>query len=68
MIIDDYLLDAQNYFGESPLYIESLKAIRGQQTTKKNISRDESLLEAKVVASASYETNTEWGSEASVYI
>nr|QKE45418.1 cellulose synthase like G [Lotus japonicus] len=59
----DYLLDAQNYFGESPLYIESLKAIRGQQTTKKNISRDESLLEAKVVASASYETNTEWGSE-----
>jgi cellulose synthase/poly-beta-1,6-N-acetylglucosamine synthase-like glycosyltransferase len=31
---DDYLVDAQNYFGESTTYIESLKAIRGQQETK----------------------------------
>ncbi|TKY49943.1 Cellulose synthase protein G1 [Spatholobus suberectus] len=60
---DDYLLDAQKYFGNSTAYIESVKAICGQKTTKKNISRDEMLREAQVVASCSYETNTNWGTE-----
>ncbi|XP_020207312.1 cellulose synthase-like protein G1 [Cajanus cajan] len=60
---DDYLLDAEKYFGNSTAYTESLKAIRGQKTTKKNISRDEMLREAQVVASCSYETNTNWGTE-----
>ncbi|XP_061369124.1 cellulose synthase-like protein G1 [Gastrolobium bilobum] len=60
---DDYLLDAQNYFGKSTMYIESMKAIRGQQTTKKNISRDAIIREAQVVASCNYETNTNWGTE-----
>ncbi|KAK7322378.1 hypothetical protein VNO77_25757 [Canavalia gladiata] len=61
---DDYLEDAQNYFGKSTAYIESLKAIRGLKTTKNNnISRDEALREAQVVASSSYETNTNWGTE-----
>ncbi|RDX58392.1 Cellulose synthase-like protein G1, partial [Mucuna pruriens] len=45
---DDYLLDAQKYFGKSSAYIESLKEIRGQKSTKKNISRDEKLREAQV--------------------
>lgn len=67
-IVDDYLDDAQNYFGKSTMYIESLKAIRGQKTMKKNISRDEILREAQVLASCSYETNTEWGAEVSVYL
>lgn len=60
---DDYLLDAQNYFGKSTTYIESLKAIRGQQTIKKNLSKEEILREAQVVASSSYESNTKWGTE-----
>ncbi|XP_045822494.1 cellulose synthase-like protein G1 [Trifolium pratense] len=61
---DDYLVDAQNYFGESSSYIESLKAIRGQQTIKNNIlSKEEILREAQVVASSSYESNTKWGTE-----
>jgi hypothetical protein len=68
MIVDDYLLDAQNYFGESTTYIESLKAIRGQQTIKKNLSKEEILREAQVVASSSYESNTQWGTEVSVLI
>jgi hypothetical protein len=59
----DYLLDAQNNFGKSTMYVESLKAIRGQQTTKKNISRDVILQEACEVASCSYERNTNWGNE-----
>ncbi|KAH1255935.1 Cellulose synthase-like protein G2 [Glycine soja] len=63
---DDYLQDAQKYFGKSTAYIESLKAIRGQKSSKKNISRDEMLREAQVVASCSYENNTNWGTEASV--
>jgi len=67
MIVDDYLQDAQKYFGKSTAYIESLKAIRGQKSSKKNISRDEMLREAQVVASCSYENNTNWGTEASVY-
>ncbi|KAJ1375599.1 Nucleotide-diphospho-sugar transferase [Sesbania bispinosa] len=37
---DNYLLDAQNNFGKSSMYIESLKAIRGQQTAKKKTSID----------------------------
>ncbi|KAG5050550.1 hypothetical protein JHK85_011653 [Glycine max] len=45
---DDYLQDAQKYFGKSTAYIESLKAIRGQKSSKKNISRDEMLREAQV--------------------
>lgn len=65
MIVDDYLLDAQNYFGKSNTYIESLKAIRGQQTIKKNLSKEEILREAQVVASSSYESNTKWGTEVS---
>eukprot|EP00256_Glycine_max_P033634 XP_006578997.2 cellulose synthase-like protein G1 [Glycine max] len=60
---DDYLQDAQKYFGKSTAYIESLKAIRGQKSSKKNISRDEMLREAQVVASCSYENNTNWGTE-----
>ena len=60
---DDYLKDAQKYFGKSTAYIESLKAIRGQKSSKKNISRDEMLREAQVVASCSYENNTNWGTE-----
>ncbi|AES65303.1 cellulose synthase-like protein D3 [Medicago truncatula] len=59
----DYLLDAQNNFGKSTMYVESLKAIRGQQTTKKNTSRDVILQEACEVASCSYERNTNWGNE-----
>ena len=65
---DGYLLDAQNYFGKSSMYIESLKVIRGQQTAQKNIPRDTILREAQVLASCSYETNTKWGTEVSVYI
>ncbi|KAK7277128.1 hypothetical protein RIF29_18278 [Crotalaria pallida] len=60
---DDYLHDAQNYFGKSTMFIESLKAIRGQQTVKNNISRDAILREAQVLASCSYENNTKWGTE-----
>ncbi|KAJ1400096.1 Nucleotide-diphospho-sugar transferase [Sesbania bispinosa] len=60
---DDYLLDAQNNFGKSTMYIESLKAIRGQQNAKKNTSIDVILQEADVVASCSYEKNTNWGNE-----
>ena len=65
---DDYLLDAQNNFGKSSMFIESLKVIRGQQTAKKNIPRDSILQEAQVVASCSYERNTNWGNEASIYM
>ncbi|XP_061369116.1 cellulose synthase-like protein G1 [Gastrolobium bilobum] len=60
---DDYLLDAQNNFGKSSMYIESLKAIRGQLTAKNNISRDVILKEAQAVASCSYEKSTNWGEE-----
>ncbi|KAK7277126.1 hypothetical protein RIF29_18276 [Crotalaria pallida] len=60
---DDYLLDAENYFGKSTMFIESLKAIRGQQTVKNNIPRDAILKEALVLASCSYENNTKWGTE-----
>lgn len=63
---DDYLLDAENYYGKSSTYIESLREIRGQeeQTNKKNnLSREQILREAQVVASCSYETNTKWGTE-----
>ncbi|KAL2335798.1 hypothetical protein Fmac_010244 [Flemingia macrophylla] len=45
---NDYLLDAKKYYGNSTLYIESLKAIRGQKTTKNSISKDEILREAQV--------------------
>ncbi|KAI5440357.1 hypothetical protein KIW84_010019 [Lathyrus oleraceus] len=60
---DEYLHDAKNYFGGSTTYIESLKAIRGQQVIKKNISKEEILQEAQVVSSCSYESNTKWGTE-----
>ncbi|XP_058782757.1 cellulose synthase-like protein G1 [Vicia villosa] len=60
---DEYLHDARKYFGESTTYIESLKAIREQQIIKKNLSKDEIFLEAQIVSSCSYETNTKWGSE-----
>ncbi|KAK7401493.1 hypothetical protein VNO78_13022 [Psophocarpus tetragonolobus] len=60
---DDYLQDSQKYFGKSVAYIESLKVIIGQKSTKKDISRDEMLREAQVVASCSYENNTNWGTE-----
>ncbi|XP_057761548.1 cellulose synthase-like protein G2 [Arachis stenosperma] len=60
---DEYLLDAESYFGKSSMYIESLKVIRGQQNPKKNVPRDAILQEAQVVASCSYETNTKWGTE-----
>ncbi|KAF1888637.1 hypothetical protein Lal_00011411 [Lupinus albus] len=45
---DDYLLDAQNYFGKSTMFIESLKVIHGQQSSKKDIPRDAILKEAQV--------------------
>ncbi|KAJ1400098.1 Nucleotide-diphospho-sugar transferase [Sesbania bispinosa] len=57
----DYLLDAQNNFGQSTMYIESLKVIRGEQIAKKNIPKDVILQEAHNVASCSYEENTYWG-------
>ncbi|KAK7401492.1 hypothetical protein VNO78_13021 [Psophocarpus tetragonolobus] len=60
---DDYLQDAEKYFGKSVAYIESLKTIRGQKTTKRNISRDEILREAQVMTTCSYENNTNWGTE-----
>ncbi|MED6173214.1 hypothetical protein PIB30_057149 [Stylosanthes scabra] len=60
---DDYLLDAESYFGKSSMYIESLKVIRGQQNPKKNVPRDAILQEAQVVASCCYERNTKWGTE-----
>ena len=59
----DYLLDALYNFGKSNMYVESLKALRGQQTNKQNISRDVILQEACEVASCSYERNTNWGNE-----
>ncbi|CAI8595737.1 unnamed protein product [Vicia faba] len=60
---DEYLDNAQNYFGKSTTYIDSLKAIRGQETIKKSLSKDEILQEAQVVSSCSYESNTKWGTE-----
>ncbi|CAL0329494.1 unnamed protein product [Lupinus luteus] len=60
---DDYLLDAQNYFGKSAMFIESLKVISGQKSAKKDIPRDAILKEAQLLASCSYETNTKWGTE-----
>ncbi|KEH33683.1 cellulose synthase-like protein [Medicago truncatula] len=59
----DYLLDAQTNYGKSTMYVESLKAIFGQQTTNQNASRDVSLQEASVAASCTYESNTNWGTE-----
>ncbi|TKY49944.1 Cellulose synthase protein G3 [Spatholobus suberectus] len=59
-----YEHNAQNKFGKSTMYIESLKAIRGQQTAKKYIPRDVILQEARAVASCSYEVDTNWGNEA----
>ncbi|WVY99811.1 hypothetical protein V8G54_025881 [Vigna mungo] len=46
---NDYLQDAQKYFGNSTGFIESLKVIRGQKTTKKSSSREETLREALAV-------------------
>ncbi|KOM42916.1 hypothetical protein LR48_Vigan05g052000 [Vigna angularis] len=63
---NDYLQEAQKYFGNSTGFIESLKIIRGQKTTKKSSSREETLKEALAVCSCSYENNTKWGTEASV--
>ncbi|XP_047177618.1 cellulose synthase-like protein G2 [Vigna umbellata] len=60
---NDYLQEAQKYFGNSTGFIESLKIIRGQKTTKKSSSREETLKEALAVCSCSYENNTKWGSE-----
>ncbi|XP_027347589.1 cellulose synthase-like protein G1 [Abrus precatorius] len=60
---DDYLLDAQNNFGKSTMYVDTLKAIRGQPNSTRNVSKDVSLQEAQVVASCSYEKNTNWGKE-----
>ncbi|XP_020207310.1 cellulose synthase-like protein G1 [Cajanus cajan] len=60
---DSYERNAQNKFGKSTMYIESLKAIHGQQTAKKNIPRNVILQEARAVASCSYEIDTNWGSE-----
>ncbi|CAJ1958471.1 unnamed protein product [Sphenostylis stenocarpa] len=62
---NDYLLDAQKYFGNSAGFIESLKVIRGQKTAKTNISREDRLREALAVSTCSYENNTKWGREAS---
>jgi len=45
------------------MYVESLKAICGQQTTNQNASRHVILQEASVVASCTYESNTNWGTE-----
>jgi len=66
VIVDDYLQEAQKYFGNSTGFVESLKVIRGQKTTKKSSSREETLREALAVCSCSYENNTKWGTEASV--
>ncbi|XP_068482622.1 cellulose synthase-like protein G1 isoform X4 [Phaseolus vulgaris] len=56
--------NAQNNFGKSTMYIESLKAIiYGHQNAKKHIPRDVILEEAQVVASCSYEKDTNWGKE-----
>ncbi|QCD95367.1 cellulose synthase A [Vigna unguiculata] len=63
---NDYLQEAQKYFGNSTGFVESLKVIRGQKTTKKSSSREETLREALAVCSCSYENNTKWGTEASV--
>ncbi|KAK7322507.1 hypothetical protein VNO77_25889 [Canavalia gladiata] len=60
---DDYLLNAQNNFGKSNMYVESLKAISGHKTARKNIPLDIILQEAQAVASCSYEINTNWGNE-----
>jgi len=50
------------------MYIESLKAIiYGHQNAKKHIPRDVILEEAQVVASCSYEKDTNWGKEASIH-
>ncbi|KAL5169992.1 Cellulose synthase-like protein G1 [Glycine soja] len=61
---DGYEHNAQNKFGNSTMYIESLKAIQGQQTYKTSISRNVILQEAEAVASCSYEIDTNWGNEA----
>lgn len=66
--VDGYEHNAQNKFGNSTMYIESLKAIQGQQTYKTSISRNVILQEAEAVASCSYEIDTNWGNEASIYI
>jgi len=66
MIVDDYLQDAQKYFGNSTGFIESMKVIRGQKSSKNSKSREEKLREALEVCSCSYENNTKWGTEASV--
>jgi len=66
MIADDYLADAEKYFGNSTGLIETMKVMRGQKTSKKSISREEMLREALAVCSCSYENNTKWGTEASV--
>ncbi|RDX67778.1 Cellulose synthase-like protein G3, partial [Mucuna pruriens] len=51
---------------ESTMYIESLRAIHGQQIVKKNIPRYVILQEAQAVASCSYDIDTNWGDEARV--
>ncbi|ESW20606.1 hypothetical protein PHAVU_005G001000 [Phaseolus vulgaris] len=60
---NDYLADAEKYFGNSTGLIETMKVMRGQKTSKKSISREEMLREALAVCSCSYENNTKWGTE-----
>lgn len=63
---EESLQEAEQKFGASRKFINSINSLNDQRNGGKNVLCDEVIEEAKILASCTFEENTSWGKEVSI--